>query len=546
MTDERGQHDSTRRAVGGPVARSRTLLECFDRKMDDLGVGEILAVAILHERDVAPFVDVEVAQPFDDGAQPRSEAQARTLASMIVPQYQPALIPQSAGLTPRTRCVSRAFAPNESLAPRLVNMTLATMLAELLDDDEVGSCWAISLTGDSAVLGQTRFAVVAKVDTATKGDAVLEMMRASDAGKAENLKQEGWLKRLQRRLGGGRSGVPSDKAAGKQGSKSSPSPETELIARLEAIGDPGLDPYSFGLLCQELAEARATGAVPRLLALMRLRNRGALSGGSGGPREEAIKALGTIGDPSAIDVLAAELNDGVKGTAALAASALAKIGGPGALEALIGAMRSDSAVVRSAAVKALGESGDPSAADAVRGLVNDSNTDVQRAVRLALHRLEPDAPTPVHPTSSDTSVATTWHAEHAGPERSALCDEGELSERDLPSFTVLRIVSPPEALIDRTSTVAVRGRLTCVCGFESPVDIEVGLRGFMDAPSKQSVPCPRCNGLTLVVGATTGKADDDQLHWLLITQQTGSPGAVVMPGSSRLPELSVVDLEVRG
>jgi hypothetical protein len=168
-----------------PAARAGMLRQLFRRERLDPAADKIVAVAIIHERDVAPAVlgDSGGAGPVD---------QARLLAAEIVPQYRPHLIPAGAHLSAGTRCVHRLFAQDESLDPGSVNQALATMLAQVLDDLDLVDASAISLSGSSPALGETRFAVVARTRSAVPPQA------PAPPPPTEPAKHHGLLSRLRR------------------------------------------------------------------------------------------------------------------------------------------------------------------------------------------------------------------------------------------------------------------------------------------------------------------------------------------------------------
>jgi hypothetical protein len=466
--------------MNGPVARSQKIQQLLGRGEPDPAATEILAVAVLHERDIQ-FADPGALVPGSGAADEADHAKA--LADRIVPQFQPAYIPAGAGVTAGTRYLARVFRPNESLDAPRVNQTLAVMLADVLTDEEVEHCAALSLSGDSPALGATRFGVVT---------------RAAATAEATAAPREGWLHRLRHREP---RHAPSQPAAGSGAAEAAA--HGDLVARLESFGDPGRDPFEFEKLCLEIRGAKATAAVPALIALLGR----PLSGGIGGPRTVVIGTLGVLGDARATEALIAELAN--RGTARSAIWALEGIRDERAVAPLQEIARGEDGELKEAAEEVLD--------------------------RFARSGVAVAAP----PAAAAPPAPTTWHVEPAGPEVAALTEDGQLSERTLPAFTVLRVVAPEGAALDRDGQLAVSGTVTCACGYEAPLDVRVGVKGPFDAPSKASVPCPRCNGSTLVVGTTTGTAPALQA-WLLATQEAGAGGAVVAPGGgSGRPELEV-------
>ncbi len=145
----------------GPVAQSEKLVELFNREKIDPSGKKILAFAMLYERGIAPAVwvgpgpDPHAAEGDDEQAR-----RARFLASKIIPQYQSHYIPGHLTIDLDTAVADRQFRHGESLAVGYVNRVLAVMLAGLLLDRDLSNCSALSLSGESHALGQTRFAIV--------------------------------------------------------------------------------------------------------------------------------------------------------------------------------------------------------------------------------------------------------------------------------------------------------------------------------------------------------------------------------------------------
>jgi hypothetical protein len=146
----------------GPVAQSEKIIRLFNREKIDPAGKKILAFAMLYERETtAPVVWVgpgpdPLAAP-DEGPEAR---QTRFYASKIIPGYQPHFIPKHLTVDLGTAVVSRQFRDKERLDAAYVNQVLAVMLAPLVADQELSSCSALSLSGESVALGQTRFAIV--------------------------------------------------------------------------------------------------------------------------------------------------------------------------------------------------------------------------------------------------------------------------------------------------------------------------------------------------------------------------------------------------
>lgn len=117
---------------------------------------------MLYERETtAPVVWVgpgpdPLAAP-DDGPEAR---QTRFYASRIIPGYQPRFIPSHLAVDTETAVSGRQFRDGERLDAQYVNQVLAVMLAQLVGDRDLSDCSALSLSGESVALGQTRFAIV--------------------------------------------------------------------------------------------------------------------------------------------------------------------------------------------------------------------------------------------------------------------------------------------------------------------------------------------------------------------------------------------------
>jgi HEAT repeat protein len=160
------QKEKPREEVGkakpGPIALSEKLIELFDRRKLDPAGKKILAFAMLCEFEkTAPAVWVgpgpdPLAGP-NEGPKVR---QTRFYASKIIPGYQPHFIPGHLVVDQDTAVVSRQFKPNERLDAAYINQVLAVMLAPLVAEHDLDHCSALSLSGESAALGQARFAIV--------------------------------------------------------------------------------------------------------------------------------------------------------------------------------------------------------------------------------------------------------------------------------------------------------------------------------------------------------------------------------------------------
>ncbi|MHB8958933.1 MAG: HEAT repeat domain-containing protein [Candidatus Limnocylindrales bacterium] len=101
--------------------------------------------------------------------------------------------------------------------------------------------------------------------------------------------------------------------------------------------------------------------------------------------QNAARALGEIGDPTAVAPLVASLTDRDGMVRQAAARSLGKIGDARAVEPLIAALRDG--WVRSEAVESLGQIGHPAAVGPVVAALDDSNPDVRIAAVRSLGRL---------------------------------------------------------------------------------------------------------------------------------------------------------------
>jgi len=105
-------------------------------------------------------------------------------------------------------------------------------------------------------------------------------------------------------------------------------------------------------------------------------------------RQGAAMALGEIGDPRALEALAARLEDESHLVRQVAAIALGKLGAVEALAPLLRALDDESEIVRRAAVNALGMLGDPRALPALERLVVEDVAAVAERARTAIQEIE--------------------------------------------------------------------------------------------------------------------------------------------------------------
>ena len=147
--------------MAGIIAQSEKLTELFNREEIDPAGKKILAFAMLYERGIAPAVWVGPGpDPYAAEGEGAEARHTRFIASKIIPGYQPHYIPGHLTVDLDTAAAGREFRHGESLDAAYVNQALAVMLADLLADQDLSNCSALSLSGESVALGQTRFAVV--------------------------------------------------------------------------------------------------------------------------------------------------------------------------------------------------------------------------------------------------------------------------------------------------------------------------------------------------------------------------------------------------
>jgi WD40 repeat protein len=155
--------------------------------------------------------------------------------------------------------------------------------------------------------------------------------------------------------------------------------------------------------------------------------------------------------------------------------------------------------------------------------------------------------------ADSNDAPTAWRIELAGSEKQELVESGALSNENLRSFSVYRLIHPPTERLAHLGTVTLRGFLTCACGYEIPLEatskpeatsgVTIGFEGFFNEPSQYNVTCQRCWRGNMLVGYTT-QGNTLESYWLLVTPTSGKPGATVMPGTaSGLPELKINRIE---
>jgi len=104
-------------------------------------------------------------------------------------------------------------------------------------------------------------------------------------------------------------------------------------------------------------------------------------------RWKVAEALAEIGNPQAVEGLIAALNDSDRYVRWKVAEALGKIGDAKAVDGLIAALNDSDSDVRRNAAEALGKIGDAKAVDALIAALNDSDSDVRRNAAEALGKI---------------------------------------------------------------------------------------------------------------------------------------------------------------
>jgi tetratricopeptide (TPR) repeat protein len=148
----------------------------------------------------------------------------------------------------------------------------------------------------------------------------------------------------------------------------------------------GSDVYARWKAARALGAMGEKSAVPALAA--------ALGDASGSVRECAADALGALGDPSAGEVLLARVGDSSPAVKCAVMTALGRLRHAPAAEPLRAALKDSAPSVRAAAAIALGAIPDTGAGDALLAAAKDASNDVRAAVLLALGQIkEPRAAT---------------------------------------------------------------------------------------------------------------------------------------------------------
>ncbi len=172
-----------------------------------------------------------------------------------------------------------------------------------------------------------------------------------------------------------------DKLLGKQGAVDLSTPE----AARKALG--GTDTYARWKAARALGALGDKSAVPALIA--------ALGDASGSVRECAADALGALGDAGAGEALLARAGDSSPAVRLAVIAALGKLAHAPAAEALRKALKDEAPLIRAAAAAALGALGDKNSYDALAAAVKDQSGDVRSAALVALGGLKDPRAIPV-------------------------------------------------------------------------------------------------------------------------------------------------------
>jgi HEAT repeat protein len=155
---------------------------------------------------------------------------------------------------------------------------------------------------------------------------------------------------------------------------------------IEVLNDPARRTPAHGYLAHAAAEA--LGKIGDRRAVEPLID--SLSDNAWGGEGLAVRALGQIGDPRAVEPLIAAIRARSSQYSREAVEALAGLADPRVLPALIAALEDEAQdfCVRENAVRALGTLGDPRAVEPLRRACGDPNVNVHSAAREALEKVE--------------------------------------------------------------------------------------------------------------------------------------------------------------
>ena len=184
----------------------------------------------------------------------------------------------------------------------------------------------------------------------------------------------------------------------------------------------------------------------------------AVSYPDGGVRAAAIRALGRIGDPSALELVLDRLQDGSPAVRDEVAFALGLLGDPSGLRAVEILARDTDAGVRARAADALGMLADPASAESLVALIGDDDLRVSAAASYAATRFS--------------------RADFAVPALTRVIDERSQS-RSLPALHTLAMLGSRPLALGVREKQAVRDRLVGLARSSDPavrLMVALGLR----------------------------------------------------------------------
>ena len=276
-----------------------------------------------------------------------------------------------------------------------------------------------------------------------------------------------------------------------------------LVKRLQQI-DPGRDPWSAQQLAKELGKKRVKEAVPRLLEILEMA--GATTTG-----EEAMQALGAIGDPRAVEPLIYQMRE----KSSTAAWALGDLGDIRAVEPLIEALSSSEYLIRGSAARSLGILGDERATEPLKKLLKDPEDWVRKNVMQALAKLG----------VSDAAGLDEWVLEHVSPQEEAerLVDLGLVEKANIKRMYhrgIRRVLSPSGKKIDPAVDELVMAGAKMGCGaclmdFALPDPFKLSVRGSGDEASCHQCTCPGCGSENEICGHLTESPGQGQECWVI-------------------------------
>ena len=141
----------------------------FERRRIDPTGNKILAIAFLYQSKLSTTVLIGSAgNPIVLDPQENEYNYLWYMLKKIIPNYQPHIIPAHLQVPLGTPITGRQLEAGEPLSVNYINPLLATMLANLLYDENLHNelnpytCSAISLSGNSVATGESRIALIVK------------------------------------------------------------------------------------------------------------------------------------------------------------------------------------------------------------------------------------------------------------------------------------------------------------------------------------------------------------------------------------------------